>query len=90
MYFEWDESKSQSNVLKHGVNFEDARDVFDGAPVVYFDADSSLDEDRYVAIGFSAGRLLAVIFVNRDVDTVRIISARKASKFEEKRYERGY
>nr|WP_315248961.1 BrnT family toxin [uncultured Duganella sp.] len=90
MYFEWDEGKSQSNILKHGVSFEDARDVFDGAPVVYFDADSWLNEDRYVAIGFSAARLMAVIFVNPGVDTVRIISARKASKFEEKRYERGY
>lgn len=90
MDFEWDELKNRSNQRKHGVSFEDARNVFDDYPVIYFDVDSSMDEDRYVAIGFSAARLLAVIFVNRDADTTRIISARKASKFEEKRYERGY
>ncbi|WP_154356711.1 BrnT family toxin [Duganella aquatilis] len=60
------------------------------ATICHFDADSPLDEDRYVAIGFSAARLLAVVFVNRDADTTRIISARKALRSEEKRYERGY
>jgi uncharacterized DUF497 family protein len=90
MNFEWDERKNQRNLRKHRVSFEDARNVFDGFPVVYFDADSPLDEDRYVAIGFSAARLLAVVFVNRDADTTRIISARKALRSEEKIYERGY
>jgi uncharacterized DUF497 family protein len=90
MKFTWDERKNQSNIKKHGVSFEDAKYVFDGHPVVYFDVNSPLDEDRYVAIGFSGTRLLAVVFVTRDVDTTRIISARKALKSEEKRYGRGY
>jgi uncharacterized DUF497 family protein len=90
MEFEWDERKNQSNITKHGVSFDDAKDVFDGCPVVYFDADGSVEEDRYIAIGFSGARLLAVVFVNRGADTTRIVSARKASTFEEKRYGRGY
>jgi len=90
MKFTWDEHKNQSNIRKHGVSFEEAKHVFNGLPLVYFDVDSSLDEDRYIAIGFSRTRLLAVVFVNRDADMTRIISARKASKFEEMRYGRGY
>lgn len=90
MKFVWDERKNQINIKKHGVSFDEAKEVFDGSPVVYFDVDSSFNEDRYVAIGFSGVRLLAVVFVNRDADTARIISARKALKSEEKRYGRGY
>jgi uncharacterized DUF497 family protein len=90
MKFVWDERKNQSNIKNHGVSFDEAKEVFDGLPVVYFDVEGSLGEDRYVAIGFSGSRLLAVVFVNRDADTTRIISARKALKSEEKRYGRGY
>lgn len=89
MDFEWDERKNQSNMKKHGVSFDEAKDVFGGCPMVYFDADASVEEDRYVAVGFSRVRLLAVVFTNRDTG-VRIISARKASTFEEMRYGRGY
>ncbi|NVM79349.1 hypothetical protein FHW83_005188 [Duganella sp. SG902] len=90
MKFVWDERKNQSNIKKHGVSFDEAKRVFDDFPVVYFDVEGSSDEDRYVAIGFSGARLLAVVFVSRDADTTRIISARKASTFEERRYGRGY
>ena len=90
MDFEWDVNKNQANLSKHGVSFEEARNVFDGSPLVYFDANQSLDEDRYVAIGFAGMRLLTVVFVTRGAETTRIISARKASTSEEKRYERGY
>jgi len=90
MDFEWDERKNQNNITKHGVSFDDAREVFNGSPIVYFDVDGSVEEDRYIAIGFSGARLLAVVFVNRGADTTRIVSARKASTFEEKRYGRGY
>jgi uncharacterized DUF497 family protein len=90
MPFEWDERKNQSNIKKHGVSFEQAAVVFESSAQIYFDAESSLDEDRYVAIGFSGVRMLTVVFVYRHDDMIRIISARKASSPEEKRYERGY
>jgi uncharacterized DUF497 family protein len=90
MSFEWDERKNQSNIKKHGVSFELAATIFEGPALIYFDADSSLHEDRYIAIGFSGVQMLAVVFVYRRDDTIRIISARKASLAEGKRYERGY
>lgn len=52
MDFEWDERKNQSNIKKHGVSFDEAKEVFGGCPVVYFDADaawkaSTFEEMRY-------------------------------------------
>jgi uncharacterized DUF497 family protein len=90
MNFEWDEDKNQSNISKHGISFKEAAEVFDLSTVGYFDAVNSMNEDRYVEIGFAGGRLLTVVYVQLDDDTVRIISARKASLLEERRYERGY
>ena len=90
MNFEWDEDKNQSNIMKHGVSFEEAKAIFKLPTVSYFDVDNSLVEDRYIEIGFAGGRLLTVVFVQLSDDVVRIISARKASLSEEKRYERGY
>jgi uncharacterized DUF497 family protein len=52
MKFVWDERKNQSNIKNHGVSFDEAKEVFDGLPVVYFDVEGSLGEDRHVAIGF--------------------------------------
>lgn len=90
MNFEWDEDKNQRNIIKHGISFKEAVEVFNLSTVGYFDAVNSSNEDRYVEIGFVRGRLLAVVFVQVEDDTVRIISARRASLLEEKRYERGY
>jgi uncharacterized DUF497 family protein len=90
MLFEWDEGKNQRNIGKHGVSFADAAAIFEQPTLTYFDPNSSQDEDRFIAIGFSGVRLLAVVFTERSGDKVRIISARRASPSEEKRYERGY
>jgi len=90
MIFEWDEQKNQSNIRKHGIGFEDASKVIGQSNLSYFDVDNSLNEERYVEIGFSDGRLLTVVFVELGDDVIRIISARPASLLEEKRYERGY
>lgn len=90
MDFEWDERKNQSNITKHGISFKEAVEIFDSLTFSYFDSDHSSNEDRYVEIGFVRGRLLAVVFVQIDDDTVRIISARTASLVEEQQYERGY
>ncbi|SDG72211.1 MULTISPECIES: BrnT family toxin [unclassified Duganella] len=90
MFFEWDESKNQRNIAKHGISFKEATKIFDSQTYGYFDSDHSLNEDRYIEIGFVGERLIAVVFVQLDDHTVRIISARKASLLEEQRYERGY
>lgn len=92
MRFEWDEKKSWSNHQKHGVWFEEAQTVWaDENSVEFFDPEHSETEDRYIRLGRSTGsRLLLVIFCEREAgEVIRIISARKATKKEEKQYEKG-
>jgi uncharacterized DUF497 family protein len=88
--FEWDEAKSASNQIKHGVSFEEARSVFvDEYAVQFYDeSHSQLEEDRFLLLGHSAeSRLLLVCHCERmDGKVIRIISARKATKSESKFY----
>ncbi len=88
--FEWDTAKNASNTKKHGVSFEEARSVFyDEFAVQFFDEDHSEPEDRFLMLGFSdEARLLMVCHCERDQgNTIRIISARKATKTESKYYQ---
>lgn len=87
--FEWDGRKSRANEKKHGVSFDEAQTVFlDENAVRFFDPDHSQDEDRFILLGMSFRlRVLVVCHCLRESDSViRIISARKADKREEKGY----
>jgi uncharacterized DUF497 family protein len=87
--FNWDRSKNLANIEKHGVSFKDATMVFFDPHVAAYDDEShSWDEERFIAVGLSENlRLLTVCHCFREDDTVvRIISARKATKQEEKLY----
>ncbi|MCL5102776.1 MAG: BrnT family toxin [Armatimonadetes bacterium] len=88
MHFDWDARKAKQNQAKHGVRFEEALSVFsDPLATVFPDPDHSEAEKRYIQIGTSvAGRLLIVIFTDRG-STVRIVSARKAVRYEREAYE---
>lgn len=89
--FEWDEEKNVSNQKKHGVSFQEAETVFiDENALLIHDPDSS-QEDRFILFGLSAKfRLLVVCHCYRKEDEViRIISARKATKPEQKSYRKG-
>jgi uncharacterized protein len=79
--FEWDESKAETNLIKHGICFDDAQTVFnDSLYVDFYDPDHSEDEDRYLIIGESSrGRLLIVSYTERD-NAIRLISARETTK----------
>ena len=86
--FEWDPRKAAANLAKHKVPFEEAATVF-GDPLGRIVADSrhSLMEERLVLLGRSEGRrLLAVMYVDRG-KTIRIISARRATRRERTEYE---
>lgn len=88
--FEWDTAKAASNEKKHGVSFEEAQSVFyDEFAVQFFDEDNSVSEDRFLMLGFSDGaRLLIVCHCEYEQGgTIRIISARKATKNEGKYYQ---
>lgn len=88
MEFEWDEGKAKSNLRKHGVDFADAAAIFsDDLAMTIPDAHS--DEERFITIGQDAfGRLLVVVYTWRD-DSIRIISARKATARERREREKG-
>jgi len=87
-YFEWDPKKAQSNLRKHHVDFEEAGTIFDDLQfITLLDEEHSGDEERYVSIGLSnKSRLLVVAHTERS-EAIRIISARKATRNEEKFYQ---
>jgi uncharacterized DUF497 family protein len=90
--FEWDENKNQANRKKHGVWFEEAQQAFDDSGAIqFFDQDHSKHEDRFVLLGLSgSARILVVVYCERHKGKmIRIISARKATKKENQRYEKG-
>ena len=83
--YEWDENKNKSNQQKHSIRFEMAKEVFEDQNAVEFRSTSST-EFRVLRIGKTLGRILvAVVYTLRSV-SVRIISARQASKEETKSY----
>lgn len=88
--FEWDENKAESNAKKHGVTFHEAATVF-GDPLAwtYPDPDHSEGEQRWITLGHSEQqRLLVVAHVDMG-ESVRIISARAATRRERQFYEEG-
>ncbi|MFN7476348.1 MAG: BrnT family toxin [Burkholderiales bacterium] len=87
--FEWNTTKAITNQKKHGVSFEEARSVFyDEFAIQFFDEESSGHEDRFLMLGLSDNaNLLIVCHCERDEgESIRIISARKATKTESKFY----
>ena len=87
--FSWDEKKFQQNLKKHKISFEEAKTVFgDENARLIDDPDHSEDEDRFILIGLSVVlKVLTVVHCYRDDEhNVRIISARKSTKNEEKQY----
>jgi uncharacterized DUF497 family protein len=87
MQFEWDESKAELNLAKHGVSFTYAVRVFlDPYRIEEEDALDHWGETRHRAIGLAEGRLLFVAYTYRD-DRIRVISARKATRNERRKYQ---
>lgn len=87
--FEWDEAKAESNIEKHGVSFEDAKSVFwDEAALLLADDDHSDHEERFHLLGLDADskELVVCHCYRRDDDVVRIVSARRAERWEQRIY----
>lgn len=86
--FEWDDVKARSNASKHGVTFAEAITIFaEPFLLTFFDKHAEY-EDRFISIGESEQRrLLLVVHVDRNA-TIRIISARRATRKERDTYER--
>ena len=89
LFFEWDANKNITNQKKHHISFEEAQTVFyDEHALLIDDPDHSVEEERFILLGFSRrANLLVVCHCYRQSESViRIISARKATKSEEQTY----
>jgi uncharacterized DUF497 family protein len=91
LHFEWNHTKAARNLVKHNVSFDEAATIFDDPMFIsVVDDEHSFDEERYVSIGLSThGRLLMVAHTDRQ-GRIRLISARKATKKEEKFYAKSW
>ena len=88
MRFQWDAAKATSNRKKHRVAFEEAITVFyDPLAATFRDPHHSLGEQRLITVGFSARGRLLVVCHTEVARSVRLISARAATKPERKRHE---
>ena len=84
--FEWDNEKEQRNRAKHGVSFEEAKAVFrDPLALELLDTRFDYGEERFITIGVSARGVLTVVNTQRG-ESIRLISARRATKEEAKAY----
>jgi len=88
MKFEWDKDKEKRNIRKHAISLDEAVTVFyDPLSATFADPDHSIEEDRFITVGYSSqGRLFVISYTERG-DAIRIISARPATMLERKRHE---
>jgi len=84
--FEWDEPKRRLNLKRHGIDFLDAPEIFQGPMLVKLDEKNDYGEDRYIGMGFLRNQAVVLVLTEPHPETVRIISLRKATKNEEKRF----
>ena len=87
MPYEWDEAKNRRNFAKHGLAFEDARQVFAGPCVTFEDERFDYGEERLITLGLLAGRVVLRAHAPRGERT-RIISMRKANRSEQEIYQK--
>lgn len=87
MNFVWDEKKNRDNVRKHGVDFRDVTDMFNHPMLVRLDTRPDYGEDRWIGIGLLRNMAAVVVYVEwQDEETIRIISARKATTYESEEF----
>ena len=87
MKFEWDEYKNRINRAKHHIDFADIYRVFDGPMIVQIDDREEYGEVRWKGTGYLFFNVVIVIYVEINGETVRVISARKALRDEQRKFE---
>ena len=86
--FEWDNAKAAANFQKHGVTFEQAAYAFrDSFGVEWIDDRADYGEERIILLAMSGGQILSIVYTER-AERIRIISARRATKYEKDIYYR--
>jgi len=84
--FEWDDEKNKSNIQKHGFDFTDAWEIFEAPILAALDDREDYGEDRWIGIGSLRDQIVVIVFAERDPETIRVISLRKALKHERIKY----
>lgn len=88
MQFEWNKEKAKKNLKKHRISFEEALTVFyDPLSATFDDPDHSIDDVRFITIGYSSRDNLLMVSHTEQGKTIRIISARSATAHERKKHE---
>jgi uncharacterized DUF497 family protein len=85
MQFEWDEKKRKANLDKHGIDFADLEPLFGGLTITVLDGRYDYGEFRFITLGILNGIVMTVAHAETD-EVIRIISARKATRYEEESY----
>lgn len=85
MKYEWDETKRLVNLQRHGIDFADVRQVFENETATEIDDRFDYGEVRYISLGLLFGEVVAVSHTETDAN-IRIISVRKAEKYEQDKY----
>lgn len=88
MKYEWDEAKNAANIEKHGIDFNDAHELFQGNRLIFSDNRKEYGEKRFISVGFIKNRLMVAVYTQRLPETIRIISVRKANNREKERFEK--
>lgn len=87
MQFEWDEAKNFENIRKHEIDFADVPTMFDKKMLVELDDRFDYGEDCWFGIGFLGSGIAIVVWTERHKNVFRIISARRANRHEQRRFE---
>ncbi|MEH2058287.1 MAG: BrnT family toxin [Nostoc sp.] len=87
MQFEWDETKNLENIRKYRIDFADVPGMFDNSMLIELDERFDYGEDRWIGIGFLGNGVAVVVWTERQNNIVRIISARRANRYERQRLE---
>ncbi len=86
MRFDWSEIKNEANIRKHHLDFSDAWPIFESPMLVAVDDREDYGEPRFIGVGFLGAVVAVVVFSELENDTIRIISLRRAVKYEREKF----
>ncbi|MEW6262683.1 MAG: BrnT family toxin [Thermodesulfobacteriota bacterium] len=82
MNLTWDEAKRKANLRKHGLDFRDTPEMFEGPMVIDLDDSTEHGEERLIGFGYIKGRVVKIVFLEPNPNLIRVVSLRKATKNE--------
>jgi uncharacterized protein len=89
MKFKWDEKKRRTNIVNHGLDFVDAKEIFEGVTFTLEDDRFDYGEERFITLGLMRGTVVVIAHTEKGSE-IRLISLRKATKHEQKIYFEGF